>query len=136
MQKIHETQWEQIAPAACDVFTDSAVIPLLVGQITVPSHVNVLRSQSFSYKAKQIRMFTDIFVIDSCRYLYGMLPTIDMLVNRIKDESSQMCYRIVLDDIEKNFKGYIPGLFFGCSLIGSNINGFEERRFSDREFIN
>ena len=106
LQKISNIEWPKIAQQACDVFTFQSVIGLLLGQLSVPYHINVLQSKGVSYRAKKTQMYTDVFVLDTCRYIYDMLPTIDMLIERLQSISSQICYRFALDALDKNHLRY------------------------------
>lgn len=135
LQKISNMEWLRIAPQACDVFTFQSVIGLLLGQLSVPYHINVLQTKGVSYRAKKTKMYTDVFVLDTCRYIYDMLPTIDMLIERLYSISPQICYRFALDALDKNHIRYNNELFYGCAVVGCNHNGFEERWFCERENI-
>ncbi|MFF2092952.1 hypothetical protein [Paenibacillus sp. NPDC058174] len=132
LKNVYNMDWQRVAPQACDVFTFQSVIGLLIGQLSVPYHINVLKSVGWSYKAKETVMYTDMFVLDECRYIYDMLPTIDMINNRIENLSSQMCYRFALDALDKNHIRYNTELFFGCAVVGCNNEGFEDRWFKER----
>lgn len=132
---VYNTDFRQIAPQACDVFTFHSIVGLLLGQLSVPYHINVQKSSGWVYKAKETNMYTDLFVLDECRYIYDMMPTIDMITNRIENMAPQVCYRFALDALDKNHIRYNPELFYGNAVIGVNHNGFEERLFGDRHKI-
>ena len=136
MQEIMALDWNYVAPQACDVFTNQSVIGLLIGQLAFPYLINVLKSQGFSYQGKKTRMFTDVWILDSCRYLYDMLPTIDMLINRLSDDSAQICYRLALDALDKNFIQYNHEFFWGSAVAGANLPDFKAREFPERQYIN
>jgi len=89
-------------PRFCDVFSFQSIIGLLIGQLTVPYHINVKETKRWTYQAKNTRMYTDMFVMDECRYIYDMMPTIDMLEEVLPDLDYQMCYRFALDGLNKN----------------------------------
>lgn len=135
LKKVSNMEWSRIAPQACDVFTFQSVIGLLLGQLSVPYHINVLQTKGISYKAKKTQMYTDVFVLDTCRYVYHMLPTIDMLTERLQSISPQICYRFTLDTLDKNHIRYNSELFYGCAVVGCNHIGFEDRWFCKREYI-
>lgn len=75
---------------------------MLFRQLSVPYDINIRETRRWAYKAKETQMFTDMFVLDDCRCIYDMMPTIDMIDHRIKDMDAQVCYRIVLDVLNKN----------------------------------
>ncbi|WP_289374902.1 hypothetical protein [Paenibacillus silvae] len=133
--RVYELDWNIYSIQACDVFTFQSVAGLLIGQMAVPYHINVNKSLGWQYKAKETIMMTDLFVLDECRYIYDMMPTIDMLPVRMTDLSPQICYRFALDALDKNHIRYNPEIFFGCAVVGVNHEGFEDRWFSERIII-
>ena len=136
LKKVYNVDWRKIAPQFCDVFTFHSIIGVLLGQVTVPYHVNVKETRRWTYKAKSTQMFTDMFVLDECRYIYDMMPTIDMIVNSLKNIDYQLCYRFALEGLYKNQLLYNSEFFEGNAVVGRNHEGFEEAEFEDREFIN
>lgn len=136
LQNIYDTNWSKLAPQFCDMFTFHSVIGVLMGQLMVPYHVNVKETKRWSYKGKSIRMFTDMFVFDECRYIYDMMPTIDMIINSLEDLDYQICYRFALDSLNKNQFLYNNEYFVGNAVIGKNHKGFENPELKNRMFIN
>lgn len=136
LKRIYNMNIENIAPQFCDVFTFQSIIGLLLGQVTVPYHINVKETKRWTYKAKETRMYTDMFVMDECRYIYDMMPTIDMIENILSDIDYQLCYRFALDGLNKNQFNYNNELFYGNAIVGRNIKGFEASVFSERKKVN
>lgn len=135
LKKIYNLNYSEIAPQFCDVFTFQSIIGVLIGQITVPYHINVKETKRWTYKAKSTRMFTDMFVLDECRYIYDMMPTIDMISNSICDIDYQLCYRFALEGLNKNQFLYNNEFFFGNAVIGRDNKGFENAEFEQRNYI-
>jgi hypothetical protein len=68
------------APAAglfCDAPFPNLVTDLFMGVYGYPYHVNVEKLRRIEYTAKLTPMYTDVFVLDQCRYMYDLVPTIE-----------------------------------------------------------
>lgn len=135
LKKIYNMDRKKFFPQFCDVFTFQSIIGLLFGQLTVPYHINVKETKRWTYKSKETKMYTDMFVMDECRYIYDMMPTIDMIENTLLDIDYQLCYRFALDGLVKNQLNYNNELFFGNAIVGRDIKGFEESIFSERKTV-
>ncbi len=120
----------------CDVFMFHQLKELLIGQLIVPYHVNIDKTLRWSYKAKETRMFTDMFVFDECRYLYDWMPTMDMLENNLADLDIQLSFRFILDGISKHSRWYNTEFFSGTAIISQDQKGFEAKNLKPRQFIN
>jgi len=51
-------------------------------------------------------MYTEVFVMDECRYIYDMVPTVDMILGTVDDIQTQLLYRFVLDALDKHLFYY------------------------------
>lgn len=122
-------------PRFCDEFTFQSVIGELFGQLLVPYHVNVSQSKGWIYEAKSTQMHTNLFVLDECRYIYDMMPTIDMIMNAISDLDYQLCYRYALDALNKNQFYFNQELFYGNAVIDKNHKVFAAKTFPETEKI-
>lgn len=126
-----EGYWKK-ALDTCDVFTAHTLMGALLGQLAVPYHVNVKQTLRWTYKAKQTQMYTDMLVLDECRYIYDMVPTMDMILNTVDDLERQLLFRFVLDSLDKNLFYYNQEWFEGSAMIGIDEKGFEARELRPR----
>ncbi|WP_339101818.1 hypothetical protein [Candidatus Enterococcus clewellii] len=109
------------------LFTD-----LVINQIGFPLHPVVEKIDRFCYKAKETKMYTDVLVLDECRYIYEWLPMIDQTAKAFSNKSIQYIFRYCLDGLIKNRLSYNSDYFFGCSVISSGIQGFGNKILSKR----
>lgn len=109
---------------------------LVINQLSYPMHYNTSSIKRFKYKAKSTKMFTDVFVIDECRYIYEWLPTIHLIQNAFKDASWQYIFRFALDGLVKQRLLYNNEYFFRGSVVNKNDNIFGLKKLSDRIVIN
>lgn len=119
----------------CDVFLFHQLKDLLIRQISVPYQVNVERTKRWSYKAKETEMFTDMFVLDDCRYVYDWMPTLDMLELNLQNEEQELSFRYIMDAIGKHSRWYYEELFNGTAIIDMSRKGFEVKTFHEREKV-
>lgn len=120
----------------CDVFLFHQVKDILVRQISMPYHYNLKKSKRWTYKAKNTKMFLDMFVFDECRYIYDWMPTIDMFENGISDMDRQLILRFALDGLSKHNHWYNPEYLSGTAVISMDEKGFEVHELSERTIIN
>lgn len=122
----------------CDLVLFHQILELLFRQIACPYHVNIEKTKRWSYKSdgKHTQMFSDMFVLDECRYLYDWMPTMDMISNGFQNLERQFSYRFALDAISKHRHWYNPEYFFGTAVVSmGKRNDFEPKVLSRREFI-
>lgn len=122
----------------CDLLLFHQILELLFRQIVYPYHVNIEETKRWSYKSegKHTQMFSDMFVLDECRYLYDWMPTMDMIFNGFQHLERQFSYRFALDAISKHRHWYNPEYFFGTAVVSmGERNDFEPKVLSRREFI-
>lgn len=122
----------------CDLVLFHQILELLFRQIACPYHVNIEKTKRWSYKSegKNAQMFSDMLVLDECRYLYDWMPTMDMISNGFQNLERQFSYRFALDAISKHRHWYNPEYFFGTAVVSmGERDDFEPKVLSRREFI-
>jgi len=119
----------------CDLVLFHQTIELLFRQVANPYHVNIEKTTRWRYQAKDTLMFTDMLVLDECRYLYDWMPTADMFSAGISDIERQLIYRFVLDGIAKHRRWYNPEYFFGTAVVDQFTEGFEAKTLRSRGHI-
>lgn len=111
--------------ASVDVPMNNLVLQLLIYQIGFPYHMNIDKIKRYEYKAKHMTMYTDLFVMDKCRYLYDWIPTVDLFHQGFKNIELQLATRICIGKL-CNKSGsvfseiYKYGTFFSYSEEESN----------------
>ena len=118
-----------------DRVTPSLFFDVVINQLTYPLHTNNEKSKAFQYCAKQTEMFTDLLVLDECRYLYEWLPTIHQIENAMKNKSWQYTFRFALDALVKQRINYNDEFFFQGSVVHKCETPFDAKIRSDRERI-
>ena len=101
----------------CDVFLFHQILEVLLAQIAVPYFPKIDQIKRWTYKAKEHRMFTDLFVFDQARYIMDWLPTPEMISDLNFDLQVELSIRFLLDAFAKNNYCYLTNLFFGCNVI-------------------
>jgi hypothetical protein len=84
---------------SCDTPMPNLLINSLLGIYGYPHFPNVRRSDRYSYTAKETKMFTDVFVLDQCRYYFDWFPTILLAPARFQSKEFQVLARCILDRI-------------------------------------
>lgn len=105
---------------------------LIVNQLSYPMHYNSQEHLCYMYTAKKNEMFTDILVLDDCRYIYEWIPTIHQILNAFKDKSWQYVFRFALDGLVKQRIKYNNEFFYQGSVIHRTEKGFEEKEIKKR----
>lgn len=119
----------------CDVFLFHQLKELLARQLCVPYHLNIEKTNRWTYKAKETQMFTDLLVFDECRYLYDWMPTLDMLEANLNNIDMELSIRLILDSVSKHTLYYNKEYFFGTSALDIGIKGFEGKVLKKRKNI-
>jgi len=119
----------------CDVFMFHQLKELLARQLCVPYHLNIEKTDRWTYKAKETQMFTDLLVFDECRYLYDWMPTLDMLEANLNNIDMELSIRLILDSVSKHTLYYNKEYFFGTSALDIRIKGFEGKVLKKRKNI-
>ncbi len=65
-------------------------------------------------------MFTDIFVLDQCRYYYDWFPTVLLAPDRFRSLGFQILARCILDRIGRTDQGAEAHPFRGAAVAGLN----------------
>lgn len=118
--------WHTKTHQFCDPFTFHHLQDLLIRQLCIPYDYNTERNKRWTYKAKQTRMFMDLFLFDECRYVYDWLPTLDMLEKGLEKIQRQLIYRFALDALSKHRRWYNSEFFYGTAVT----DGFEFEDFT------
>jgi len=101
----------------CDVFLFHQILEVLLAQIVVPYYCNVGKTKRWTYRAKQHKMFTDLFIYDQARYIFDWLPTPEMISNLNFDLQIELSIRYLLDAFSKNNFYFLSHLFCGCNVV-------------------
>lgn len=115
----------------CDVFMAHNLVEMLIGQIVAPYYVNIEKTKRWKYKAKETLMFTDLLLMDQCRYIYEWFPTLGMLEQEVHNKQRQLVYRFALDGLAKNNRYFLEDSFHGVNIIGCN-KGFPGKELNSR----
>ena len=108
---------------------------LALRQMSYPLHPVCDKSLRFSYIAKKRRMFTDVVVLDDCRYIYDWLPLSPQAEDAIRDEQKLYIFRFALDGLIKQRMAYGANYFFGGSVVGKGVPGFGTKDYPARKRI-
>ena len=110
----------------------SLFFDVVINQLTYPMHSNIEQYRSYQYCAKQTDMFTDVTVLDECRYLYEWLPAVHQMQNAMRNKSWQYVFRFSLDALVKQRMQYNNEFFFQGSVISKNEKGFTAKERAKR----
>ncbi|WP_054548824.1 MULTISPECIES: hypothetical protein [Lysinibacillus] len=97
-----------------DIPMKNLIAELLIGQYAFPYISNADKHYSIKYKAdgKKTWMYSDIFVFDQCRYLYDLLPSLELIEDYFKDSiDEQIIIRCFIDGILRNHVAYNRNFF-------------------------
>jgi hypothetical protein len=117
----------------CDIPLPNLVIDLLVGVYGYPYHVNLEKLKRIEYTAKQTPMYTDVFSLDQCRYLYDLVPTL-MLLGDGLPVGRQLQIRICMNLIRLHTHVSCEDLYCG-SALASMGEGFNVHRWPSRSSL-
>ena len=112
--------------------TENLFFDMVINQLTYPLHDNTDQSESYQYCAKQTEMFTDLTVLDECRYIYEWLPAIHQILNAMTDLSWQYVFRFALDGLVKQRIYYNNEFFFQGSVIPKDEDDFCGKKRQNR----
>lgn len=108
----------------------------VINQLSYPMHYVSDKVQRMTYVARQKRMFTDLILLDECRYIYDWLPAIHQIKNAFSNLSWQYTFRFALDGLIKQRLNYNNEFFFQGSVVSKNTLGFEAQKIRERIRIN
>jgi hypothetical protein len=118
----------------CDTPLPNLAIDLLMGVYGYPYHVNLQKLRRIEYTAKKTPMYTDVFVLDQCRYMYDLVPTLALFGDGLPD-TLQLQLRICMNLIRLHTHESCPGLYRGAALAGMENKGFNIHPWPDREVL-
>lgn len=102
----------------CDIPLPHLLINSLFGIYGHPYFSNPRAALRLSYVAKKTRMYTDVMLLDQCRYYFDYLPTIDLFPRRFQSLGYQLVLRTCLDRIGRHDFVSSSHPFRGAALIG------------------
>jgi hypothetical protein len=117
----------------CDAPLPNLAIDLLVGVYGYPYHVNLEKLKRLEYTAKQTPMYTDVFMLDQCRYMYDLVPTLAMFRDGLP-MPLQLQIRICMNLIRLHTHESCRELYRGSALAGMD-EGFEVHDWPEREVL-
>jgi hypothetical protein len=109
-------------------------VDLLVGIYGYSYYVNLEKLKRVEYTAKQTPMYTDVFVLDQCRYRYDLVLTLAMFGNHLPLDS-QLQIRICMNLIRGHMQKSCWDLFRGSALAGAEVKGFGWHTWPERRVI-
>jgi hypothetical protein len=118
----------------CDRPLPNLVVDLLVGVYGYPYHVNLLKLRRLQYCAKKTTMLSDVFILDQCRYLYDMVPTLPLFGEELPFHL-QLPIRICMSLIRRHTHESCWDLFWGSALAGTEVKGFSVHSWPAREIL-
>ncbi|MDL4840356.1 hypothetical protein [Aquibacillus rhizosphaerae] len=139
MKTIHDSDFfDKAIPLTCDVPMKNLIIELIIGQYGFPYIANAKTQLSLKYKAKETWMYSDVFVLDQSRYLYDLIPSIDLFSDFFnQDLFDQIKIRVCIDLILKNHHDIDNHLFRGGTIESLyNFNSVPYSSIKKRENIN
>lgn len=117
----------------CDVPLPNLLIDLLIGVYGYPYHVNLQKLNRLKYIAKTTPMYSDVFVLDQCRYMYDLVPTLAMFGDGLPD-ALQLQLRICMNLIGLHTHEACRDLYLGSALAAMS-EGFNVHAWPDRELL-
>ena len=116
--------------------TDSAILfDIVLNQMSYPFHTNTKSVKRYRYCAKKTNMYTDVTVLDECRYIYDWLPALHQIKSAFSNLSWQYVFRFALDGLIKSRYNYNNEFFYKGAVIPSSEEGFENITMKEREII-
>ena len=118
----------------CDTPLPNLAIDLLMGVYGYPYHLNLQKLKRIEYTAKVTPMYTDVFVLDQCRYMYDLVPTLAMFGDGLP-HTLQLQLRICMNLIRLHTHESCRDLYRGSALAGMEIKEFNIHGWPDRELL-
>jgi len=117
----------------CDVPLPNLLMDLLIGVYGYPYHVNLQKLKRLEYTAKATPMYTDVFVLDQCRYMYDLVPTLAMFQDGLPD-ALQLQLRICMNLVGLHTHEACRDLYRGSALAAMS-EGFNAHSWPARELL-
>jgi hypothetical protein len=102
----------------CDVPLPNLLVHSVLGIHGRPYFYSSRDSIRGCYTAKSTRMFTDLCVLDQCRYYYDWFPTVPQVPSRFASRAFQVLARCLLDRIWSSDQSPDAHPFRGASVAG------------------
>ena len=120
----------------CDEPRPHLLADLLLGLYGFPYHCNVAKHRRWRYVAsgKVTPMYLDVFVLDQARYFYDLVPTLPLLVDRLRFPD-QWILRVCMDGIFRHTSQVCSEWFYASTLASLGTSGFKVHSIPDREQI-
>lgn len=113
------------------------IAELVIGQYSFPYITNLNSQLSLKYKAKETWMYSDVFILDQCRYLYDFLPTLELMEDFFDNNiGEQIVIRCCIDGILRNHYNLNSHLLKGGFIESLHDERFPNSRLDDRININ
>jgi hypothetical protein len=104
----------------CDLPFPNLLVHSLLGIYGRPCFYSARDSIRGRYTAKSTEMFTDLFVLDQCRYYFDWFPTVPQAPSRFRSHAFQVLARCLLDRIWSSERSPDAHPFRGSSVAGFN----------------
>lgn len=118
----------------CDSPLPNLVIDMLMGVYGYPYHTNMEKLKRIEYTAKQTPMYSDVFVLDQCRYMYDLIPTLAMFGDSLPPDR-QLQIRICISLIGRHTFESCRDLYRGSALADMAVEGFNIIGWPNRDII-
>ena len=116
--------------------TDGSILfDIVLNQMAYPFHTNTRAVKRYRYCAKKTNMYTDITVLDECRYIYDWLPALHQIKSAFSNPSWQYVFRFALDGLIKSRYNYNNEFFYKGAVISSSEEDFENIIMKERTII-
>lgn len=135
VEAINSFRWvDQGRRIFCDEPRPHLLADLLLGLYGFPYHCNVAKQRRWRYVAtgNVTPMYLDVFVLDQARYFYDMVPTLPLLVDRLRFPD-QWILRVCMDGIYRHTAEVCLEWFFASTLAERGVPGFKFHSLPKRE---
>ncbi len=137
VEALNSFRWlDQGSRLFCDEPQPHLLADLLLGLYGYPYHCNVAKQRRWRYVAagKVTPMYLDVFVFDQARYFYDLVPTLPLLVDRLRFPD-QWILRVCMDGIFRHTAQVCGEWFYASTLAEMGVPGFEFHDLPERETI-
>jgi hypothetical protein len=120
----------------CDEPHPHLLADLMLGLYGFPYHCNMSKQRRWRYIAsgKVTPMYLDVFVLDQARYFYDLVPTLPLLVDRLRFPD-QWILRVCMDGIFRHTAHVCGEWFYASTLAEMGVPGFKFHGLSKRETV-
>ncbi|MCG6154111.1 hypothetical protein [Leptospira bandrabouensis] len=137
LKTIYGSWFDNAGGVFCDVPLPNLAINSYLGKYGRPNHINTIKSDRISYKAKENRMFTDYFLLDNCSEFYNHFPVIKQGLHFFSDIRNQILIRSMIDRIGRYDWASTSHPYRGSALAGFyEIPIAKSYEIPDRDYIN